>query len=317
MILIQDKALFPEILWKRPLNIHKRMLGQVLVIAGSKGMAGAAALTLEAAYRSGAGIVTLGFPEGLTNVYKKIMPEAMTLPLPENPSGSLSIKAKEEILEKSLDFDCVVMGPGLSKNAETMQLVWDLFFVIKKPIILDADALNALSVGFKVIKEKKQAKDIVNFLTMRECSTVITPHAGEMTRIIKALRSKGEYKKITSDYIDANKQEIAQFVSEKLNFVTILKGHDTVIAEKGRVVINKTGNPGMATAGSGDVLAGIVGTFVSQNTNDIFKASATAVYIHGLAGDLASKKIGQRSMVASDIIKNLPDALKEAEKGIE
>ena len=150
--LIQDHLLFPEVLWERPLNIYKRALGKVLVIAGSRGMAGAAALTLEAAYRAGAGIVTLGFPEGLVAVYKKILPEAMTLPLPETPAGSISTKAKDEIIKNSQDFDCAVIGPGLSQNAETMQLVWEIFFKIKKPIILDADGLNAISLGFQVIK---------------------------------------------------------------------------------------------------------------------------------------------------------------------
>lgn len=314
--LIQDKLLFPDVLWERPLNIHKRSLGKVLVIAGSRGMAGAAALTLEAAYRAGAGMVTLGFPEGLVAVYKKILPEAMTLSLPETPGGTLSAKAKDKILENVSDFDCVVIGPGLSQNAETQQLVWEIFFEIKKPIILDADGLNAISLGFKVIKGAKKAGDIIEFLKGRKEPTVITPHAGEMLRIIKAIRGRGEYQKITSEYIDKNKAEIAGFVAEQLGFITVLKGHETVIAKNDRLVINKTGNPGMATAGAGDVLSGIIGTFVSQNLKRIFEATSTAVYIHGLAGDIASQKIGERSVIASDIIKYLPDAIKKAEKEI-
>lgn len=312
--LIQNKILFPDILWERPLNIYKRALGKVLVIAGSKGMAGAAALTLESAYRSGAGMVTLGFPEGLVSVYKKILPEAMTLTLPETPAGTLSLKGKDSIIENAKDFDCVVIGPGLSQNAETMQLVWEIFFQIKKPIILDADGLNAISLGFKVIKGVKQSGDIVEILKTRKEKTIITPHAGEMLRIIKAIRSRGEYQKITSDFIDKNKEQIACFVSERLGFITVLKGRETVITELGRIVINKTGNPGMATAGSGDVLVGIVGTFVSQNLKRIFEATATAVYLHGLAGDIASSKVGERSVIASDIIKYLPEALKESEQ---
>jgi len=315
--LIQDHLLFPDVLWERPLNIHKRILGRVLVIAGSKGMAGAAALTLEAAYRAGAGVVTLGFPEGLGEVYKKILPEAMTLSLPETPSGTLSTKAVPNILENINDFDCVVIGPGLSQNAETMQLVWEIFFEIKKPIILDADGLNAISLGFKVIKEAKKANDIVEFLKKREEPTIITPHVGEMLRIIKAIRKRGEYQKITSEYIDKNKPEIGQFVAEELGLIVVLKGHGTVIAEPGRLVINKTGNPGMATAGAGDVLAGIIGTFVSQNLKRKFESTSTAVYLHGLAGDIASQKVGERSIIASDITKYLPDAIKKAEFELE
>ena len=317
MKLIQDKLLFPDVLWERPLNIYKRALGKVLVVAGSRGMAGAAALASEAAYRAGAGVVTLGYPEGLLTVYKKIMPEAMTMSLPETPSGSLSTKAKEEIIKDSDDFDVVIIGPGLSQNAETMQLVWEIFFEIKKSIILDADGLNAISLGFKVIKGVKKANNIVEILKERKEATIITPHAGEMTRIIKAVRKRGEYKKINSEFIDKNKVEIAQFVAERLGFITVLKGNETVIAEPGRVVVNKSGNPGMATAGSGDVLAGIVGTFTSQNLSRIFEAVSTAVYLHGLAGDIASQKIGERSMVASDIIKYLPDAIRKIEKELD
>lgn len=317
MKLIQDKILFPDVLWERPLNIHKRILGKVLVIAGSRGMAGAAALTLESAYRAGAGIVTLGFPEGLSQVYKKILPEAMTIPLPETPAGTISLKAKDIIIKNSKDFDCVVIGPGLSQNAETQQLVWEIFFQIEKPIILDADGLNAISLGFKVIKGVKQSGDIIEILKKRKEATIITPHAGEMLRIIKAIRGRGEYQKITSDFIDKKKQEFATLVSEKLGFIVVLKGNETAISEPGRIVINKTGNPGMATAGSGDVLAGIIGTFVSQNLKRLYEAVSTAVYLHGVAGDIAKEKIGERSMIASDIIKYLSNAIKSAEKEIE
>jgi len=317
MKLIQDKILFPDILWQRPLNIYKRALGNVLIIAGSKGMAGAAALTLEAAYRSGVGLATLGFPEGLTVIYKKLLPEAMTMSLPETPSGSLSIKAKDAILANINDFDCLVIGPGLSLNSETMQLVWELFFIVEKPIILDADGINTISSGFKVIKEVKKAGDIVEFLKERKSKTIITPHAGEALKIIRAIRKKGEYHKITSDYIDKNKAEIAEFIADRLNFITVLKGNNTVIAANSKTVINKTGNPGMATAGSGDILAGTIGVFVSQNLKNIFEATATAVYLHGLAGDIAAQKIGQRSMIASDIIKYLPFAIRTAESQLD
>lgn len=314
---VQDKLLFPDILWDRPLNIYKRALGKALIIAGSEGMAGAAALALEASMRSGVGIATLAYPGSLKNVYKKLMPEGMSLALPVTPSGSLSLRGKNQIVEESKNYDVIAIGPGLSRNAETIQLCWELFFEIKKPLIVDADALNALSLGSELIKERGgRAQDVLGYLKTRKEPTVITPHAGEMLRIVKAIRQKGEYLKITSDYIDKNKKEIAEYVAKKTGFIVVMKGYETVLADRTNLLFNKTGNPGMATAGSGDVLVGIISCFVAQNLNNIFEATATAIYLHGLAGDLAADKLGQRSMVASDIIKNLPQAIKKAEKEV-
>jgi NAD(P)H-hydrate epimerase len=312
--LIQDKLIFPDIIWERPLNIYKSALGKVYIIAGSEGMGGAAALCLEASMKSGAGVAVLLYPESLKGLYKKLIPEGMTIALPSTPSGSLSISAKERIIDESRNSDVIVCGPGLSKNAETIQLVWEIFFTVEKPLIMDADALNAISLGFSLIKERGgRSHDVLSYLRSRKYPTIITPHPGEMLRIVQAIRSKGEYLKIDTQYIDKNKEEIAKYVSLKLGFVVVLKGHDTVISYKDKVIINKTGNPGMATAGSGDVLAGIIGTFVAQNKNKILESVSCAVYIHGLSGDLAADKLGQRSMLASDIIKNLPNALRRVE----
>ncbi|NTU69774.1 NAD(P)H-hydrate dehydratase [bacterium] len=311
---IQYKLIFPEIIWERPLNIYKSALGKVFILAGSEGMGGAAALTLEASMRSGAGITVLMYPECLKSLYKKLIPEGMTVALPFTPSGSVSLQAKERILDETKAADVLVCGPGLSRNAETTQLVWELFFSVEIPLILDADALNAISLGFSIIKERGgRSHDVLSYLKSRKFPTIITPHPGEMLRIVKAIRSRGEYLKITSDYIDSHKEDIARYVAEKLDFVVVLKGHETVIADKSNIIINKTGNPGMATAGSGDVLSGIIGTFVAQNKGSILKAVSTAVYIHGLAGDYAKEELGERSILASDIIKNFPKALKHVE----
>ncbi len=309
----QNKLLFPDILWEMPQNIYKRQRGKVLIIAGSKGMTGAAALVCESAFRSGGGIVVLGFPEKLKDIYKKILPEAMTLPLPSTKEGSLSLKAFDQIKNKEDDFDIIALGPGLSANPETVQLIWQLIFAIGKPLVLDADGINALTKGIKVIKQKKDKTEIEKYISKRKTETVITPHPQEASKLFNALKEKGEKSK-TPEFIDKNRLKIAPALSEKLKFIVVLKGNNTVISnKKGQIVINKTGNPAMATAGMGDVLVGIISTLCAQNLTKIFEATCTAVYLHGLAGDLACKKIGQRSIIASDIIKFLPKAIKKAE----
>jgi len=293
-ILSQDHLLFPEILWKRPQNIYKRQCGKILIIAGSLGMAGAAALATEVAFRSGAGIVILAFPDSIKEIYKKILPEAMSLELPSTPSGSISFKAYEKIKNNLSDIDVVALGPGLSRNSETGKLILKLIKEIEIPLIIDADGLNALIGNLKII-------------TKRLSSTIITPHPGELGRLINK----------KPEEINKDRLKITSNTANQFNTITVLKGYETVIAEpSGRVVINKTGGPELATAGTGDVLVGIIATFVAQNLKKIFEATSTAVYIHGLAGNLAAQKIGTRSVIASDIIKYLPKAIKLTEKNL-
>lgn len=295
-ILVQDHLLFPQILWERPQNIYKRACGKILILAGSKNMSGAALLTAEAAFRSGAGLVILGYPENLKEVYQKMLPEAMSLILPETPSGSLSLKAFDAILQAIEDIDLVVLGPGLTRNRETQQLIEKLVVELNKPLVIDADGLNAIA------DSSQEVKDI--FLK-RQKETIITPHFGEMSRLTK----------IPVKEIEENKLRIAREYSQAWKIILVLKGFETVISQgKGRVVINKSGGPGLATAGTGDVLAGVIATFGAQNLKKLFEATATAVYIHGLAGDLAQKKLGTRSVIASDVIKNLSKAILKIEK---
>ena len=311
--LIQNKLLYPEILWELPQNVYKRQRGKILIIAGAKGYTGAPVLCLEAAFRAGAGLVTLAFPDAILDIYKRIVPSAMSLALPSTKSGSLSLAAKNELLKLGSDSDVVALGPGLSVNSETVQLVWELIFETKKPIVLDADGINALSVGLTVIKEKEGQAVAEEYLLKRKELTIITPHAAEATRLVKALRGKGEYSKITPEYVDVNKKEIADYLAAKTGFVVVLKGHESIVCSASKCVINKTGNPGMATAGTGDVLTGIITTLVAQNLKKPFAAACVGVYLHGLAGDLAAEKIGKRSIIASDLIKYLPEAIRKAE----
>lgn len=315
--LIQNKLLYPDILWKRPVYFYKSKAGRLLILAGSQGKSGAAILTSEAAFRSGTGVLTLGFPEGLKNIYKGLLPDAMTLSLPETPSHSLAKRSEKEILEHINSVDLAIIGPGLSQNAETLELVWKLIFKIEKPIVLDADGLKALSLGVKILNQKSGEIGIKRYLSKRKFPTILTPHPGEALRILKSFGYKSK-EKFTSESIDKNKKKFAPLISDFLNMFVVLKGHDTVVAEPdGRVLINKSGGPELSAAGTGDVLSGTVGSFVAQNKErNIFEAISTAVYLHGLAGKLAKEKVGERSVIASDIIRYLPKAILKAEEDI-
>jgi hydroxyethylthiazole kinase-like uncharacterized protein yjeF len=312
--IIQNKVLFPEILWERPVHFYKSKAGKVLILAGSKGMTGAAILASEAVFRSGTGILTLGFPDRVRDFYKDILPEAMTLALPSTLSVSLSKRGHDEILEQSKSCDVALIGPGLSTNGETVQLVWDLLFDLDIPIVLDADGLSALAIGIEVIRKKESEEFMTEYFKKIKNRLILTPHPGEAHRILKAINHKGfDNKKISAEYIETHKAEIAEFISQTIGCITILKGHNTVIAEKGRVIENKVGGPELATAGTGDVLSGIIASFVAQNQKKMFEAAATAVYLHGLAGKLAKEAGGERSVMTSDIIRFLPEAIKRAE----
>lgn len=309
----QDKLLFPEILWERPVHYYKTKAGKILVLAGSKGMAGAAILTCEAVFRSGTGVLTLVFPDRLKSLYKDVLPEAMTAAMPSTLSDSLAKRGEPQILELAKSHDIALIGPGLSTNAETIQLVWELLFSLPMPIVLDADGLTALAKGIEVIRSKEGEDFLVNYFLQRKHPLIITPHPGEAARILKACNFN-EATKINADNIENHKNDYSTLLSKKLNVITVLKGHDSVIASpEGDIVVNKVGGPELATAGTGDVLSGIIASFVGQNPQKILQATATAVYLHGLSGTLARERIGERSVIASDIIRYLPQAIKKAE----
>jgi hydroxyethylthiazole kinase-like uncharacterized protein yjeF len=313
--IVQNKLLFPEILWERPVHYYKSKAGKVLVLAGSKGMTGAAILASEAVFRSGTGILTLGFPDRLKEFYKDLLPEAMTLALPSTLSDSLSKKGHDAITEQAKSCDVALVGPGLSTNAETVQLIWDLIFELEIPIVLDADGINALATGIEVMRKKESEEFMTDFFKEIKSCLILTPHPGEAHRILKAINNESyNPKKFTAEYIEKHKPEIAQFISKSIGCITILKGHDTAIADKERVIVNKVGGPELATAGTGDVLSGIIASFIAQNPNKMFEAAATAVYLHGLSGAIAKDKSSERSVVASDVIRFLPEAIKKAEE---
>lgn len=307
----QTKLLYPEVLWERPVHYYKSKAGRVLVIAGSRGMAGAALLTCEAAFRSGTGIVTLAFPEELKDSFTGILPEAMTLALPQTHSGSLAKKALEPIIGQLKSTDIVIIGPGLSTNTETVQLVWQLIREIKKPTIIDADGLKALAYGIDAIRSKEGKDGVMQFFKKLNPKLIITPHAREASKLLAALGSKKDVSK--ADYIETHKTEAVKTIFEAIGALTVLKGHETTIYNGKKVIIDKIGEPVLATSGSGDVLCGIIGSFVAQNPKKTLKAVATAVFLHSLAGKIAKEHTTERSVTATDIIRYLPQAIKTSE----
>jgi NAD(P)H-hydrate epimerase len=263
------------------------------VLAGSPGMTGAAYLCSKAALRSGSGIVTLGIPESLNPVMEVKLTCVMTRPLPETKESTLSNKGRKEIMKLCESHDVVALGPGLSQQPETRELILWLIKNIDCDLVIDADGLNALA-------------DNVNVLHKIKKNAVLTPHPGEMSR----LTGTGSAKDVQKERLNTATQFV-QLIRKKLSdekrLVLVLKGDKTIVAYYGKVYINRTGNPGMATAGAGDVLTGIIVSLIGQGY-DVFDASQLGVYIHGLAGDIAAKKKGELSMIASDIIEYLPDA---------
>jgi len=283
----------PTQLLRRKPNAHKGDFGHIFILGGSVRFSGAALLCAEAAMRSGAGLVTLGIPKSLTNAIIKMKPkEAMILPLEQTKEGSLSLAAYKKAKDFIKDINVLVIGPGLTQNKSTQSLVRKMISKTDKPTVIDADGLNALVDHLDLLR-------ITNYEL--RFTKILTPHPGEMARLLGIKVSK----------VQTKRKDIAKQFAQDYNCTVVLKGYKTVVVDsQGKVYLNRTGNPGMATAGSGDVLAGIIGAFLGQGLN-AFEAAKYAVYLHGLAGDLAAGEKTQMGMVASDIIAKIPEAIKK------
>jgi len=293
----------PTQLLQRNPDSHKGDFGHIFILAGSARFSGAAVLSAESAMRQGAGLVTLGIPKSLNNAIIKIKPkEVMTLPLPETNEGAPSLAAYQKIKEFIKNIDVLIIGPGLGQNKSTQSLVRKVISNIKIPMVIDADGLNAL-VGH--LERVKASTPPLRAGAGSKCQSVkdiiLTPHPGEMAKLLR----------ISVNKIQNNRKAIARKFAQGYKITVVLKGHNTVVADyRGNLYINRTGNPGMATAGSGDVLTGMIAAFLGQGLN-AFEASKFAVYLHGLAGDLATKEKTQLGMIASDIIDKIPEAIKK------
>lgn len=279
-----DVHVVQDILQPRKVDVHKNSCGRVLVIAGSKGMSGAAALAAEAVLRSGAGVATLAVPESLQPVMAMKLTEVMTAGMPEAAPGVLGEAGLEDLLELAEKHDVVLIGPGLGRHEETIRLVQKFLAACKKQVIVDADALYACT-------------DAADCLLEMEKIPVLTPHLGEMARFLGI--SVGELKE--------NLLEISREAAEKYRCIFVVKSEKTIIVTpEGMVSLSSNGNPGMATAGSGDVLAGVIASFAAQGLTEE-KAAITGVFLHGFAGDLAAEH-GMSGLIAGDLVRALPAA---------
>jgi len=276
------RMLLPE----RPRSAHKGRFGRVLVIAGSVGMTGAACLCGDAALRIGAGLVTVGCPASLNDILEVKLTEVMTLPLPETYERTLDTRALAVILEHAEAANVLAIGPGISRHPDTAVLVRRLVARVDKPMVIDADGLNAFA-------------DASVLLEGDHAPAVLTPHPGEMSRLMG----------VPTEKIQARRAYFSEAAANRFRSVIILKGACSLIAEPGRhLALNPTGNPGMATGGTGDVLTGIVAGLIAQGLLP-FEAAAAGAYLHGLAGDIAARQVGEASLVAGDVLAALPQAI--------
>ena len=272
---------------KRENNSQKGDYGKVLVIAGSAGMTGAAYLSSQTAVTTGSGLVTLAVPSSLNGAMEAKTTEVMTVPLSDK-NGRISAGAIDEILKRVDKADTVLIGPGLGRCDDVSEVVESVLEYSKVPVIIDADGINAVAENMKA-------------LSSCTCPVIFTPHTVEMSRLTGLER----------EYIEDNRLVTAKEFAEENGVTLILKGHHTIVTgQDGEQYINITGNSGLATGGSGDVLAGTVASLVSRGINETV-ASAMAVYIHGLAGDIAKDKYGIESVTASKVMECIPCALRQ------
>ncbi|WP_201750442.1 NAD(P)H-hydrate dehydratase [Senegalia massiliensis] len=273
------------LLTKRNPDSHKGDYGKVLIIGGSRGMTGSITLSSKASMRTGSGLVYTMVPEYLETIMSIKLTEEIVKIAKDNGKGYFIKEALEDILNNAKGKDALAIGPGMGTYKDNIYLLGEIIKNTNVPMVIDADELNALSKDIDMLKNKKN-------------SIVITPHPGEMARLLdKSIKE-----------IESNRIYYAKYISNKYDIVTVLKGNNTIVSYKDQVYINNSGNPGMAKAGSGDVLTGIITSLIGQGLEP-FNAAKLAVYIHGLAGDFAKDKKGEYSMVASDIIENIGEAI--------
>lgn len=276
---------------KRSPKTHKGDYGRVLIAAGSRGMAGAANLSALAALRSGAGLVTLAVPDAIYNVTVRKDPEVMVRPFPATAQGTLDLKSFTEISKQLSNQDVLAMGPGLSRNSSTVKLIHKLILNTQIPMVIDADALNAL-----------EGKSEVLLRVQAPC--ILTPHAKEFERVFGLNPGKS----------DLERKEAARNAAETYGVFIVLKGHRTVVAApNGKIFLNTSGNAGMATAGTGDVLTGMIAGLLGRRKH-LFDTICLAVYAHGIAGDFAAQKKGRTALIARDILESLPNVFKKLER---
>jgi NAD(P)H-hydrate epimerase len=272
----------------RPVDAHKGRYGHLLVVAGSVGKTGAAVLACRGALRSGTGLVTAALPASQQPVVAAALAEAMTEPLAETAAQTLSTKALDRLLELAGRADAVVVGPGAGLDAETAEILRALIAGTERPVVVDADALTALAGHLDAARTARGPR-------------LLTPHPGEAARLLGQSAADVQADRIGS----------VRALAEASGALVALKGAGTLVTRSGGMVtVNPTGNPGMATGGMGDVLAGVAGGFLAQGL-DPESALRAAVYLHGLAGDLVAARLGGVGLLAGDLAEALPDAIRQ------
>ena len=275
----------------RPKSANKGDFGRVFILAGSRGYTGAAMLASFAALRAGAGLVTLGCPDKIYPILARRHPEVMVQPFPSTPAGTLAEKGFSEIFRFLKTQEVLAVGPGLGRHPATARLVQRLAVHSPVQLVIDADGLNAFQGKALLFKRC-------------EMPPVLTPHPGEFVRVFGGKKPGS----------DPERKRRSLEVAKNFKVILVLKGYRTVVAAPyGRLAVNPTGNPGMATGGTGDVLTGIIAALIGQGIYP-FDAARFGVYLHGLAGDLAVRKVGEVSLVAGDVIDFLPQAIQSVLK---
>lgn len=280
------EALFP----RRECNANKGNFGRLLSVCGSRSMTGAAVIAAKAAVRSGVGLLTCAFPESAYAALTAHLVDPLFLPLPENEEGMLSGACVTALVKAAEPCSAILIGCGIGRGKETAAVVSQLVHTARCPLIIDADGINALLGNIDILREAKYP-------------AVLTPHPGEMARLIG--RDVAE--------VQAHRIETARQFAETYGVIVVLKGANTVVASPKTVMVNTTGNPSMAKGGTGDMLAGMTASFIAQGM-DLFEACAAAVFLHGRAGDICAGRLSQRGVTAMDMIDALPGLLSEIEK---
>jgi ADP-dependent NAD(P)H-hydrate dehydratase / NAD(P)H-hydrate epimerase len=240
--------------------------------------------------RAGAGLSTVATPESVLGTVAGFHPELMTEPLPETDSGTISTSAQDRIEELAKGKSVIAIGPGISRNPQTSELVRSLVAKVQTPIVVDADGLNAFEGRTKELSGKGR-------------TLVITPHPGEMARLAG----------LSIADVQKDRLGVARKFASEHQLILVLKGHRTLVVQPdGEAWVNTTGNPGMATGGTGDILTGITAGMIAQHTNDAFAAVLSAVHLHGLAGDVMRDRVGEHSLIATDLLHGLPEAFRRA-----
>jgi NAD(P)H-hydrate epimerase len=276
----------------RPLDSNKGMYGHALIVGGSFGKSGAAAMAGMAVLRAGAGLSTVATPKSVLTSVAAFAPELMTEPLAETEAGGIAKAALDggRFVQVASPMTVVAIGPGLGHDPETIEFVQEAVRHVKVPLVLDADGLNAF-----------QGK--TDLLDGRNRPLVLTPHPGEMSRLAG----------ISIKAVQADRLRVARDFAREHHLILVLKGNRTIVAlPEGTAWVNPTGNPGMATGGTGDILTGMTAGIIAQMPNDVARAAVAAVYLHGLAGDVACETLGEHSLVATDLLNGLPGAFRRA-----